>query len=590
MRLLRAALAAALVSQALVVGLASNANGQIPYTGLGFDTCAAPSTATMAAWLASPYRSVGIYIGGANRACGDGNLSAGWVGSVEGQGWRLVPEYVGLQAPCAFQGGLAPIDPSLAALQGTQAADDAVARAANFGLGAGTPIYFDMEAYGSSCSSTVLDFLDSWTVELHNRGYVAGLYGSSASAIRDEANAFRSIHPVDDIFFANWNGTPNIFGDPFFPDNVWAYQQRLHQFSGNQTQSYGGVSIQIDQDIDEGAVVGQCMPNAPTCLTPIAQHYLTLGGQFSLLGPPITPEVPTPDGVGEYERFVNGYIYWSPYTGAHEVHGAILAHWAALGYERSIEGYPTTDETGTPDGIGRYNHFQDGSIYWTPQTGPWEVHGAIQGHWAALRWEASVVGYPVTDELGTPDGIGRYNHFQYGSIYWTPQTGAWEVHGAIQGHWAALRWEAGALGYPVTDETGTPDGIGRYNHVPSGSIYWTPQTGPWEVQGAIQAHWAALRWEAGLLGYPTSDETVTAGGGGRFNTFQKGNIYWSPATGAWAVFGALLPAYLSIGTTQSSLGYPTSDLIFTPVGVRTTFQHGYIDWNATTNQVTVTVT
>ena len=536
MRLLRAALAAALVSQALVVGLASNANGQIPYTGLGFDTCAAPSTATMAAWLASPYRSVGIYIGGANRACGDGNLSAGWVGSVEGQGWRLVPEYVGLQAPCAFQGGLAPIDPSLAALQGTQAADDAVARAANFGLGAGTPIYFDMEAYDSSCSPTVLDFLDSWTVELHNQGYVAGLYGSSASAIRDEANAFRSIHPVDDIFFANWNGTPNIFGDPFFPDNVWAYQQRLHQFSGNQTQSYGGVSIQIDQDIDEGAVVGQCMPNAPTCLTPIAQHYLTLGGQFSLLGPPITPEVPTPDGVGEYERFVNGYIYWSPYTGAHEVHGAILAHWAALGYERSIEGYPTTDETGTPDGIGRYNHFQDGSLYWTPQTGPWEVHGAIQGHWAALRWEA------------------------------------------------------GALGYPVTDETGTPDGIGRYNHFQSGSIYWTPQTGPWEVQGAIQAHWAALRWEAGLLGYPTSDETVTAGGGGRFNTFQKGNIYWSPATGAWAVFGALLPAYLSIGTTQSSLGYPTSDLIFTPVGVRTTFQHGYIDWNATTNQVTVTVT
>src|SRR6516164_124804 len=106
MRHLRLLLSAVLLLPLLVVGLPSEANGQILYTGLGFDTCAAPSTATMAAWLASPYRSVGIYIGGANRACGDGNLSAGWVGSVEGQGWRLVPEYVGLQAPCAFQGGL----------------------------------------------------------------------------------------------------------------------------------------------------------------------------------------------------------------------------------------------------------------------------------------------------------------------------------------------------------------------------------------------------------------------------------------------------------------------------------------------------
>src|SRR5438128_1984281 len=33
----------------------------------------------MSAWLASPYRAVGIYLGGSNRACPDGNLSASWI-------------------------------------------------------------------------------------------------------------------------------------------------------------------------------------------------------------------------------------------------------------------------------------------------------------------------------------------------------------------------------------------------------------------------------------------------------------------------------------------------------------------------------
>ena len=74
------------------------------FTGLGFDTCAAPDTGTMQAWLSSPYRALGIYVGGANRACGDGNLSAGWANAVQAQGWKLAPLYVGLQAPCVNQG------------------------------------------------------------------------------------------------------------------------------------------------------------------------------------------------------------------------------------------------------------------------------------------------------------------------------------------------------------------------------------------------------------------------------------------------------------------------------------------------------
>ena len=191
-------------------------------------------------------------------------------------------------------------------------------------------------------------------------------------------------------------------------------------------------------------------------MSAIDEKYVALGGVRSFLGQPTTPEQDCPDHRGCFRHSQSGSIYWSPQTGAHEVHGAIRGQYAALGWERSFLGYPVTDESRTSDGIGRYNHFQGGSIYWSPQTGAHEVHGAIRGQYAALGWERSFLGYPVTDESGTSDGIGRYNHFQGGSIYWSPQTGAYEVHGAIQRKYAALGWERSFLGYPVTDESGTP--------------------------------------------------------------------------------------------------------------------------------------
>jgi uncharacterized protein with LGFP repeats len=142
---------------------------------------------------------------------------------------------------------------------------------------------------------------------------------------------------------------------------------------------------------------------------------------------------------------------------------------------------------------------------------------------------ASFLGGPTTGEMGTPDGVGRYNVFQSGSIYWTPQTGAFEVHGAIRDQWKVLNWEAGVLGYPISDETTTPDGVGRYNVFQNGSIYWSPNTGAHEVYGKIRDKWKELGWEAGALGYPTSGEYDVAGG--RQNDFEHGSIRFDSASG-----------------------------------------------------------
>lgn len=205
--------------------------------------------------------------------------------------------------------------------------------------------------------------------------------------------------------------------------------------------------------------------------------YNALGGEGSFLGQPAGDEQDTTDGFGRFRVFQYGYIFWTQDAGAFEVHGLIGAKWAQFGLEKSFLGYPLTDETVTPDGIGRYNHFQGGSIYWSPDTGAYEVHGAIRDKWAALGWEKSFLGYPLTDESITPDGIGRYNHFQGGSIYWTPSTGAYEVHGLIRDKWAELGWEKSCLGYPISDEENSTGGWARQSRFQHGIIQWSPDKG-----------------------------------------------------------------------------------------------------------------
>ncbi|MCB5190499.1 hypothetical protein LG198_07150 [Methylobacillus arboreus] len=106
------------------------------------------------------------------------------------------------------------------------------------------------------------------------------------------------------------------------------------------------------------------------------------------------------------------------------------------------------------------------------------------------------------------------------------------VSGAIGAKYAALGGAGGFLGRPLTDELGAPDGIGRYNHFEGGSIYWTSKTGAWSVQGPIRNQWATLGWERSWLGYPISDQGPRTGGGYQ-SRFQGGYIYWTKAKGAW---------------------------------------------------------
>jgi len=150
----------------------------------------------------------------------------------------------------------------------------------------------------------------------------------------------------------------------------------------------------------------------------IDQKYMEIGGETGLP----TDMTQRATGEGWLRHYKNGVIYFRPGHAAYWVHGAILGKYLALGETASFLGYPTTDELGAPDGVGRYNHFQHGSIYWSPATGAAAVSGPIRDHWAELGWETSWLGYPLSDEGVYPEG-GRVSAFQKGAIYWWPDTG-----------------------------------------------------------------------------------------------------------------------------------------------------------------------
>jgi hypothetical protein len=219
----------------------------------------------MAAWRRySPYRAYGVYLGGVNAACyPEPNLTSSWVSTVVAAGWKLLPLYVGLQAPnnecgCWSMSSSA----TSAASQGTAAANDAVTKAKALGIGTGAPIYDDMEGYttGSPNTPPVLAFLQAWAQQLHALGYVAGVYTGAYTGVTDLVGQYGTgyVEP-DDIWWAYWNGVATT-SCSCIPSGDWAHHQRLKQYASPGNQTYGGVTLNIDENYLDGLTWGNPIP------------------------------------------------------------------------------------------------------------------------------------------------------------------------------------------------------------------------------------------------------------------------------------------------------------------------------------------
>ncbi|WP_182348832.1 alpha/beta hydrolase-fold protein [Tomitella gaofuii] len=259
-------------------------------------------------------------------------------------------------------------------------------------------------------------------------------------------------------------------------------------------------------------------PDAPDCRATGAIGDLANGVPW--LGRCVTPEYDVPGG--RAQDFAAGRVFWSAGTGAKIVAGAIGGRYQQVGGPGGDLGLPVSNELATPDGHGRYNAFQNGSIYWMPQTGAHMVKGAVLDKWGSLGWEAGVLGYPTSDPRPMDGASGTVQDFQVGSIYVTDK-GAYEVQGAIRDKYNTMGAEGGAMGVPTSDETTTPNGIGKYNRFDKGIVYWTAGTGAWSIQyGPIFDAWEQQGFENGPLGFPTGDQRAVPGGVAQ--DFEHGTI------------------------------------------------------------------
>jgi uncharacterized protein with LGFP repeats len=203
---------------------------------------------------------------------------------------------------------------------------------------------------------------------------------------------------------------------------------------------------------------------------------------------------------------------------------------------KSYLGAATTPLFTVAGGQGR--KYQHGNIYYSVATGAHALHGDILARYTALHGSIGPLGFATSDEARTPGGAGTFQNFSGSggsSLYWSPGRGAFEVLGPIRSHWLALGGATGFLGFPMTDEGAAGIPGARFNlFANGGEILWSAATGTHEVHGAIRVLWAKLGQERGRLGLPTTDEFSMPGG--RQSNFQHGHITWQASTGVTTVF------------------------------------------------------
>jgi uncharacterized protein with LGFP repeats len=202
--------------------------------------------------------------------------------------------------------------------------------------------------------------------------------------------------------------------------------------------------------------------------------------------------------------------------------------------------------------------------------------------WQQLGGEAGRLGPPNVVEHDVPGG--RATRFVGGAIYWSPATPASAVYGTMLDRYVLFGGPASPLGYPISDEARAPGG-GRFNFFQRGAIFWRADLGAFEVHGTIYQRWSALRREVGLLGYPVANEQAMAGGA--MSRFEHGRIYSSAASGAHEVHGPILDRYLADGGPAGALGFPTTDQYAVEGGARSDFQRGSIVWDEATATTSV---
>jgi hypothetical protein len=223
---------------------------------LGVDACGLNTTARATAfWNSTPYYNFGLYMGGSAATCPMN--SAAFVSALVNQGWRLLPIWVGPQAPCSSFASRMSSNTATAYTQGQNEAVAAYQRLISLGMSTeNTPVTYDLESYNTGntgCVNAVKSFMQGWVYQLHlPPAQKAGVYGSTCAS---GLSALATFSPtVDFVTGAAWDGNRNTATMPCINPASWSQNQRHKQYQGGHNETWNGVTIQVDSDCSNGPV------------------------------------------------------------------------------------------------------------------------------------------------------------------------------------------------------------------------------------------------------------------------------------------------------------------------------------------------
>ncbi len=156
-----------------------------------------------------------------------------------------------------------------------------------------------------------------------------------------------------------------------------------------------------------------------------------------------------------------------------------------------------------------------------------------------------------------------------------------DANAAITAAWEASGGDGGTLGPRNGDVYPVGQGFGQ--NFAGGKIFFTPATGARIMQGAILEKYESLGGPADSdLGFPTIDEGPGRAPDSRNTTFSatdKPVIFFTPATGARVVRGPINAAWDKLGGSAGELGVPAEDEVYRGDVVSQKFTAGELSYD-----------
>ncbi len=162
----------------------------------------------------------------------------------------------------------------------------------------------------------------------------------------------------------------------------------------------------------------------------------------------------------------------------------------------------------------------------------------------------------------------------------TPES---DAHDAITAAWDAAGGEASPLGAPQGDVY--PAGAGFVQDFAGGKMFFTPETGARALYGPVLDKYESLGGPVNSdLGFPNIDEVPgLVSPDSRVATFSAADnpvIFWTPEHGAYVVRGVMNAGWDKLGSSTGALGVPTSDESYDGNVITQKFSGGQLSWDS----------